>query len=53
MPGFSNYEGLMKKLGKHKTGKACLYIMRLSDVDEAVLEELIQESVKHMREMYP
>jgi hypothetical protein len=53
MPGFSKYQGLMKKLGKHRTGKSCLYIKRLSDVDEAVLEELIRESVKHMREKYP
>lgn len=53
MPGFSKYERLMEKLGEHKTGKSCLYIRRLADVDEAVLEELIQESVKHMREMYP
>jgi hypothetical protein len=53
MPGFSKYERLMKKLGKHRTGKSCLYIKRLSDVDEGVLEELIRESVKRMREMYP
>ena len=42
----------MKKLGKHTTGKSCLYIKRLSDVDESVLEQLIGESVKHMRENY-
>jgi hypothetical protein len=53
MPGFSMYDHLMKKLGKHRTGKSCLYIKQLSDVDEAVLEELIQASVKHMREKYP
>ncbi len=43
----------MKKLGKHKTGKSCLYIKRLADVDEAVLEELVRSSVEHMREKYP
>lgn len=53
MPGFSGYEGLMKKLGPHKTGTSCLYIKKLEDVDEAVLEELIRESVKCMRERYP
>ncbi|HEY0427918.1 MAG TPA: DUF1801 domain-containing protein [Pyrinomonadaceae bacterium] len=39
-------EDLLSKLGKHKTGKGCLYIKRLSDVDENVLEKLIQGSVK-------
>ena len=52
MPGFSRYDALMKKLGKHKTGKSCLYINRLSDVDEVVLETLIEESVKRMRKVY-
>ena len=42
----------MKKLGKHKTGKSCLYINKLSDVDEDVLETLIQESVARMRDVY-
>ena len=35
---------LMEKLGKHTTGKGCLYIKRLSDVDEAVVEQLIQRA---------
>jgi hypothetical protein len=39
-------EELLSKLGKHKTGMGCLYIKRLSDVDENVLEKLIQGSVK-------
>ena len=52
MPGFSNYEPLMKKLGKYKTGKSCLYIKRLADVDETVLEKLIDGSVKEMRKKY-
>lgn len=52
MPGFDRYEGLMQKLGKYKTGKSCLYINRLEDVEESVLKELIQESVKYMREKY-
>ena len=53
MPGFSGFESLMKKLGKYKTGKSCLYIKRLSDVDGTVLGELIRGSVRHMREAYP
>jgi len=52
MPGFDRYEALMQKLGKHKIGKSCLYIKKLKDVDEAVLKELIQESVSYMRNKY-
>ena len=46
--GFDRYDALMAKMGKHKTGKSCLYLKRLADVDVAVLEELISASVKHM-----
>lgn len=52
MPGFSSFKKLMEKLGKYKTGKSCLYIKRLSDIDENVLEKLITESVRHMRKRY-
>ena len=52
MPGFEKFDVLMGKLGKYKTGKSCLYIKRLSDVDEKVLERLIDESVKYMRKHY-
>ena len=41
MTGFDRYDELMNKLGKHKTGKSCLYINKLADVDEEVLKELI------------
>jgi hypothetical protein len=52
MSGFSSYEQLMKKLGKHKTGKACLYIKKLEDVDLAVLKELMKASLEYMKEKY-
>jgi len=52
MPGFSHFEGHMKKLGKYKTGKSCLYIRRLADVDERVLNRLIVDAVKYMRKNY-
>ncbi|MGB5492028.1 MAG: DUF1801 domain-containing protein, partial [Woeseiaceae bacterium] len=52
IPGFKPFAPLMKKLGKYKTGKSCLYIKRLSDVDEDVLAKLIGESVKLMRKKY-
>ena len=37
---------LLEKLGKHKTGKGCLYIKRLSDVDENVLQDLLAAACK-------
>jgi hypothetical protein len=40
---------LLKRLGKHKTGKSCLYINKLADVDEGVLRELISHCWKHMQ----
>jgi len=52
MAGFKNFDALMKKLGKYKTGKSCLYIKQLSDIDEKVLERLIVGSVKYMRKNY-
>jgi len=49
MPGFEKDADLMKRLGKHKTGKSCLYLNRLADVDAGVLEELVRRSVERMR----
>ena len=49
MPGFDRYEELMSSLGKYKTGKSCLYIKRLADVDPTVLRALVEDSVKHMK----
>lgn len=49
MPGFAQYDALLKKLGKHKTGKSCLYLNKLADVDQAVLRDLVERSVAHMR----
>ena len=51
--GFKAHAGLMEKLGKFKTGKSCLYVKSLDDIDRAVLKELVTESVAHMRETYP
>ena len=44
---------LLKQLGKHKTGKACLYIQRLSDVNVPILEQLIVRSVAEIKRRYP
>ena len=50
MGGFERYDDLLKKLGKHTTGKGCLYIKRLDDVDLPTLKSLIEESVKHVKQ---
>ena len=47
--GFEGYHELLTRLGKHKVSKACLYIKRLSDVDEKVLRELIAASIDDIR----
>lgn len=49
---YSGRDALLKKLGKHKTGKGCLYINKLADVDEGVLRELIARCWKHMQAKY-
>ena len=49
MPGFERYEELMSNLGKFKTGKSCLYINKLEDVDEGVLRQLVKLSADQMR----
>ena len=46
-------EALLARLGKHRTGKCCLYIRKLSDVDEAVLEELTVDALAYMDEKFP
>jgi hypothetical protein len=48
MAGFEQYGALLKKLGKYKTAKSCLYINRLDDIDLPTLKELVKQSVKHM-----
>jgi hypothetical protein len=49
---FPGQEALLARLGKHKMGKACLSIRRLSDVDIGVLEQLVAASVEAVRERY-
>ena len=53
MPGFDDYRGLLASLGKHRTGKSCLYVNRLQDIDMRVLEDLVRRSVADMRQRYP
>lgn len=51
MPSFDQYGDLMKQLGKHRTGKSCLYIKRLSDIHVPTLKKLIRESIKSIKQM--
>lgn len=51
--GHAGEPELMARLGKHKTGKSCLYIKSLADVDEAVLKELVERSVVEVRRRRP
>jgi hypothetical protein len=48
MSGFDKLAGELDKLGKHRTGKGCLYFKKLSDVDEQVLRQLISKSVARL-----
>ncbi|QGZ94084.1 DUF1801 domain-containing protein [Terricaulis silvestris] len=52
MDGYDG-EPLMKKLGKHKTGRSCLYINKLADVDQGVLREIVAKGWKSMAKKYP
>lgn len=50
---FDQREELLSAFGKHKTGKACIYIQKLEDVDTAVLAKMVKLSVAHTRKKYP
>ncbi|XLS30501.1 DUF1801 domain-containing protein [Flavobacteriaceae bacterium M23B6Z8] len=53
MSGFDAYEALLKDLGKYKTGKSCLYIKKLDDINLDVLEKLILQSIEQLKKRYP
>ena len=52
LPGFKEYEPLLKKLGKHSLGKSCLYIKRLSEIDMAVLKTMLVKTLAYMKKKY-
>ncbi len=52
MSGFSKYDELLSKIGKYKTGKSCLYIKKLDDINMKILEELIKDSLDYMKKTY-
>ncbi len=51
--GFEGHAEMMAKLGKHKTGKSCLYVKRLSDINLVVLEDMCRSSLAYMAAKYP
>ena len=53
MGGFEGREALFATLGKHRMGKACLYVRRLSDIELPILEQLVVHSVAAIKRRYP
>ena len=53
MPGTDEHSDLLKKLGKHKASKGCLYIKKVEDIDLGILEKIIGQSVKSLQKKYP
>jgi len=53
MGGMLEAQDLLARLGKHKAGKGCLYVKKLSDVDVKVLEQIIKQSVAFLKKKYP
>lgn len=53
MPGFSEMDDLLADLGKYKTGKSCLYINKLADVDMKVLKRICKRAWADMKKKYP
>ena len=52
MSGFEKRADKLRRLGKHKVGRSCLYVNKLSDIDMDVLKEIIQDDLAHMRDKY-
>jgi hypothetical protein len=53
LPGYTDFSEILARLGPHKTGKSCLYLKRLADVDPAVLEELVRAGLADMSARFP
>jgi len=50
---FDNREELLSKFGKHKTGKGCIYIQKIEDIDTSVLIKMVKNSIEHKKKIYP
>lgn len=53
LPGYADFGSILARLGKHRTGKSCLYVNRLSDIDLAVLAELIRAGLDDLATRWP
>lgn len=53
MPGFDDYAPLLDKLGRHKTGRSCLTIRTLDEIDRKTLKRLVSRAIEDMYERYP
>lgn len=52
MPGFTNYQDLLNKLGQHRTSVSCLYFNKLDNIDVKILKQIIRISVTDMKKIY-
>ncbi len=52
MPGFTNYQDLLSKLGQHKTSVSCIYFNKLENIDVKILKQIIRRSVADMKKIY-
>lgn len=53
LPGYQDYSALLARLGKHKSGKSCLYVNKLSDIDLGVLEDVIRQGLADLGRLWP
>jgi hypothetical protein len=53
LTGIDHEDALMEKLGKYKTGKSCVYVKKMADVDADTLKALVQHSIDYVKETYP
>ncbi|MCL6285707.1 DUF1801 domain-containing protein [Ruegeria sp. 2012CJ41-6] len=53
MPGYADFGPILSRLGKHKTGRSCLYVNKLADIDLDVLEELIRAGLRDLDTHWP
>ena len=53
MPGYQDYGDILRRLGKHKLGKSCLYVNKLDDIDLDVLAELIRAGLRDLDAIWP
>ena len=53
LPGYTNFDAILARLGKHTRGKSCLYLTRLADADHAVLGELIRAGLDDLERRWP